>query len=64
MKNIPQLFKRKEECCNCSACYAVCPNNAIFIYEDEEGFEYPKIEIEKCISCYLCKKVCPIDKTE
>ena len=28
--------------------------------DDEEGFEYPKIDENKCIRCYRCIKVCPI----
>ena len=28
--------------------------------EDEKGFKYPKVDMEKCINCGLCEKVCPI----
>lgn len=59
-KKIPKLFERKEDCCGCTACYAVCPQNAIYLLEDVEGFEYPYINENKCISCYLCLNVCPI----
>lgn len=59
-KKIPKLFERKEDCCGCTACYAVCPQNAIYLSEDDEGFEYPYINENKCISCYLCLNVCPI----
>ncbi len=59
-KIIPVLFSRKEECCGCSACYAVCPKQAITMVRDEEGFEYPSISEEKCIRCGLCLKVCPL----
>lgn len=58
-KEIPVLYKRKEECCGCSACYAVCPREAILMVADDEGFEYPQIEDSKCIRCYQCIKVCP-----
>lgn len=44
MSGIPVLYKRKEECCGCTACYAICPKKAIFMVEDEEGFEYPQID--------------------
>lgn len=60
MKNIPILYTRKEECCGCTACYSICPKNAINMIEDEEGFEYPKITSEKCIRCHLCIKICPL----
>ena len=59
-KEIPILYTRKEECCGCTACYAICPKVAICMVEDEEGFEYPLINDDKCIRCYQCIKVCPI----
>lgn len=58
-KELPVLFKEKEECCGCSACYAACPKNAIRMIVDEDGFEYPQVDADKCISCHLCLKVCP-----
>lgn len=60
MKEIPILFTRKEECCGCSACYSVCPKNAITMQADQEGFNYPKLDESKCIRCYKCICVCPI----
>ena len=32
--------------------------------EDEEGFEYPKIDGSKCIRCYMCLNVCPFKATK
>lgn len=58
-KDLPILYNRKDECCGCTACFAICPKTAISMVEDEEGFLYPKINSEKCIRCYLCIKVCP-----
>lgn len=52
------LFNNKEDCCDCNACKSICPKDAIYLYLDEYGFEYPKIDREKCIECGLCKKVC------
>lgn len=49
MKEVPVLYKRKEECCGCTACYAICPKEAISMVEDEEGFEYPQIDESKCV---------------
>ena len=60
MKNEPILYKKKEECCGCTACYAICPRKAIIMVNDDEGFEYPQIDENKCIRCYLCMNVCPI----
>ena len=49
----------KNLCCGCTACKAVCPQQAILMYKDNEGFFYPKIDETKCINCGLCKKICP-----
>lgn len=53
-------IKDKVNCSGCSACYNICPQKAIEMHEDEEGFAYPKIDANKCINCNLCEKVCPI----
>lgn len=58
-KELPILFSNKSECCGCTACYAICPKQAISMNEDEEGFLYPQVEESKCIRCYACLKVCP-----
>ena len=58
MKKEPILFDEKEECCGCAACYSICPQNAITMLEDEEGFYYPHVDSNRCIKCYLCMKVC------
>lgn len=62
MRRNPNLFERKELCCGCTACYAVCPQNAIEMLEDEEGFEYPAVDYGKCIGCLLCENVCPVKR--
>lgn len=62
-QNIPNLFKRKEECCGCSACYAICSKNAISMKPDDEGFLYPEIDSEICVYCKRCISVCPLKKT-
>lgn len=49
----------KYNCFGCKACYSVCPQNCIDMLIDEEGFWYPKINMEKCIQCSLCEKICP-----
>lgn len=47
-------------CCGCSACYAACPNAAITMRQDKEGFLHPHIDSEKCVNCKLCEKACPV----
>ena len=61
-KEIPVLFETKEMCCGCSACYSVCPQDAITMTEDEEGFSYPSIDEEKCVGCRMCVNVCPMKR--
>ncbi len=64
-KDVPVLYRTKEECCGCSACMAVCPlaNNgqpgAIEMVPDEEGFIYPVIDSERCVRCQKCVQICP-----
>lgn len=60
MNELPIFFTRKEECCGCMACYAICSKKAISIEEDEKGFEYPKVEGTKCVRCFMCLTICPI----
>lgn len=50
----------KAKCCGCTACKSICPQNAIEMKEDEEGFLYPRVDTNKCINCGMCKNVCPI----
>lgn len=46
------------KCCGCTACYAVCPHDAITMKEDRLGFPYPVVDSDKCVECGLCEKVC------
>ena len=50
----------KGPCTGCTACKAACPKQCISMVQDEEGFLYPKADMEKCIDCGVCEKVCPI----
>lgn len=55
------IFKEtKQDCCGCNACEQVCPTKCITMEFDEEGFKYPKVDINKCIGCNKCEKVCPV----
>lgn len=55
------LKKEKQNCNGCGACLNVCPRNAIFMAQDEEGFRYPQVSEEACIHCNLCITVCPLE---
>ena len=50
----------KKYCCGCMACVQKCPKQCIALTEDEEGFLYPKVDIDTCVDCHLCEKVCPV----
>ena len=52
------LFKEKQDCSGCAACYAICPNHAIQMQADEEGFLYPQIDEKLCVGCAKCICVC------
>ena len=54
----------KTNCCGCSACFNICPKEAIKMEYDSEGFLYPKVDEKKCIKCGLCLKACPIINTK
>ncbi len=50
----------KVDCSGCNACGDICPNGSLTFKTDQEGFWYPKINMDTCIDCSLCEKVCPI----
>ena len=49
----------KSNCCGCSACISSCPVSCIDFNDDEQGFQYPVVDVSRCINCGLCEKVCP-----
>ena len=53
-------IKNKKDCCGCSACVQKCPKQCISLYEDNEGFLYPRVNTVSCINCGLCERVCPV----
>lgn len=59
-----ELFYERAQCCGCSACMDVCPQKAIAVQADKEGFCYPKIQRELCVECGRCEKVCPWKEKE
>lgn len=55
-----RVYLKKEACCGCSACYNICPTQAICMKSDEEGFLYPIIDQALCVDCHSCVNVCPL----
>ena len=47
------------KCTGCAACSSVCPQQAIKMIVNTEGFLYPEINLQKCTHCELCEKSCP-----
>lgn len=64
LAGIPRLYSNKEDCCGCTACFAICPKQAITMVEDNEGFKYPQIDAQKCVDCQQCVRVCPIQRAD
>jgi coenzyme F420-reducing hydrogenase beta subunit len=46
------------KCCGCGLCSMICPNHAISMKSDNEGFLFPFIQKESCIDCGLCLEYC------
>ena len=57
-------IKDKKRCSGCTACMSVCPKKCISMQEDEEGFLYPEVDVEKCIQCAKCVKICPYSNSD
>lgn len=55
-------FNNKNQCCGCTACYSVCPTDAITMEYDKEGFLYPSINNALCVNCGKCRNACAFQK--
>lgn len=47
-----------EECCGCTACVSICPQDAIKMEPDALGFLYPRVDLSMCVDCAACDNVC------
>lgn len=48
-------------CTGCAACRQICPQRAIEMIQDDEGFLYPDINHELCTDCGRCRTICPVN---
>lgn len=58
---LPSEFKITNTCCGCGTCKAVCPQSAISVEVDENGFLQAHINNDNCIKCMKCISVCPFN---
>ena len=59
IKNKSIEILEKQKCTGCEACCQICPENAITMEYNNEGFLYPIVDHNKCTNCGLCSKICP-----
>ena len=50
----------RDRCTGCLLCMAICPQKAVTMKYNNEGFIFPQIEKNKCINCGLCLNNCPL----
>lgn len=55
-------IKDKKDCCGCTACASSCPQKCILMEPDQEGFIYPRVDLNQCVHCNICEQVCPQGK--
>ena len=58
-----EVLEDRVLCTGCAACGQVCPQRAIEMKANDEGFLYPEINGELCNDCRLCQRTCPVNKT-
>ena len=62
-KDTMESVRESGLCTGCAACSQSCPQGAIDMAENDEGFLYPGINSERCNDCGLCRKICPVNVT-
>lgn len=50
----------EDNCTGCSACLNACPQDAVRMVENHEGFIMPCVNAASCIKCGKCVAVCPV----
>lgn len=47
-------------CFGCGICSMICPTDAIAMLKDNNGYDKPFCDMEKCINCGKCFDICPV----
>ena len=58
--NKPAIKIIGKKCTGCFGCYNICPDKAIKMKYNNEGFLFPFLVKEKCNNCGICSEICPI----
>lgn len=58
MRNITPIVEN-HTCAQCGTCIAVCPRNAIGLYQHRWRGLLPVVDEKRCNQCRLCLRVCP-----
>lgn len=56
-----RINDEKKDCTGCTACMNICPDKAIRMLRNEDGFWEPYADEKKCSGCGMCKKVCHLE---
>ena len=43
----------------CGSCQGICPEQAVSMEYNEEGFLYPRVDQNLCTKCGICLGACP-----
>ena len=57
-----EIICEERLCTGCSACSQACPQGAVAMEANNEGFLYPRIDEGRCTDCGLCGRICPVNK--
>ncbi len=63
-QEMKELLAEPGRCTGCGACSYICPNGAVSMIAEEEGFAVPEVAADQCDDCGACREVCPVMKPE